>query len=360
MKIRINKELLSLIIIKFFYSIFALYVYSSFTSLGDTPRYWTGPQFGHPGLIYNSTAFMDNLTRIFYLVGGPIFANLPFIILSSIGIFYPLKKANFNQNYRLIIYFLALTPSLGIWTSIASKEAMGVFFMGLLLGSLFDYLSKNRIEDKKLFFLGIYLAAIFKPQYLVPIFTVFSFIFFTRKLRLGNGGIISLFIAYFLCGALTLFFLRDVINEISLILPMHFSIEGGSTRANPWIEDYDFFRTMPIGLIVAFWGPTFTEALSNSKFMISFIETSILSLFIIIPMINFISRILMNKKLFIMPIIIVIMSFVLLLFVHYPFGYINSGSAIRYRSNFLPFLIILIIYFEFKLNNIYFPSIKHD
>lgn len=351
--IKINKEICFLFILKFLYSLFALYIYSGFTPLGDTPRYWAGPQFGQLSGLYNSTAMMDNITRIFFMMGGPIFANIPFIALSTFGIYYPLRKSRFTQSYRFLIYLFLLTPSIGIWTSIASKEAMSVFFMGIILGNLIEYLRIGYIQDKKLFLLSLYLAALFKPQYFAPLTCIFSFVYLSRTMNLKNSGLTILFLFYIFMSGLIIFLFRDLINELSFIIPQHFSLEGGSTRDNPWIVENDFFKVMPMGMLVAFWGPTLSESLESIKFMFSFLESCILTSFLILPYVIFTSQVLSRKKIYLMPIFIIALFTFWILFVNYPFGYLNIGSAIRYRSNFLPFLVILVAFliFHSQLNH---------
>jgi len=42
--------------------------------------------------------------------------------------------------------------------------------------------------------------------------------------------------------------------------------------------------------------------------------------------------------------------FIGILFIHYPFGFLNPGSAIRYRSNFYPLFFLLFLHLYVQPN----------
>lgn len=155
----------------------ALFVYSRFTQLGDTDRYLSGRTYGSTNWWYSSTHMMDFLAHSFSKIVGPIFANLPFVFLAVYGVYYSVERAGFTYNQKVkVLLFLSL-PSFSIWSSIASKEAMAVFFMGIILGFLFEIINKVKITNKPLVILCIYLCVIFKPQYMIGLISIFTFVF---------------------------------------------------------------------------------------------------------------------------------------------------------------------------------------
>ena len=99
-------------------------------------------------------------------------------------------------------------------------------------------------------------------------------------------------------------------------------------------------------MFIAFIGPTFNEALNKPIQIISFLESMfILIIFTYLILVNVFNKLRFRIYIF----IIIINCFFWFLFVHYPFGILNPGSALRYRSGFYPFLILLLFYFHSKI-----------
>jgi hypothetical protein len=105
-------------------------------------------------------------------------------------------------------------------------------------------------------------------------------------------------------------------------------------------------------MFIGFMGPTVSEALSKPTHLLAFLES-----FFILSVFSYallkLSMITINTGRINMFFVSVFLTATLwILFVHYPFGALNPGSAIRYRENFYGFLVVLFYfcYIEVKRN----------
>ena len=337
---------------KVLYMFFALFIYSKFTSLGDTERYLSGRTFGDISFLYKSTYMMDFLAYSFRFLLGPVLANVPFVCCSFYGLFFCIKRIRLNKRELCFLLIILSVPSFGVWTSIASKESISVFFMGIILGFFIDFIKNRRLSSKFLLCFSIYLCVLFKPQYFIGISALFVFVYFSKIFDLKGKGKLFIFLLFFALSFLFLYLFRFDINELSFVMPRHFSLNAGSTRDNDiWVNDFDVFWNAPYGMFIAFFGPTLNEALSKPTHFIAFIE----SLVILMIFSYYFYKIIFYMKFRnfnIYYVGIVLIPIVWILFVHYPFGALNPGSALRYRENFFAFFIVIVFfcYKEVKVN----------
>lgn len=343
----LNKYWVAFFLLKIFYMFFALFIYSKFTVLGDTSTYLSCSAFPKSDFFWNSTSFMINVSCYFSRFLGSVFANLPFLLISFYGIYYAVRRLNLNNRELFFVLLLLSFPSFGVWTSIASKEAIGVFFMGIIAGFIIDYVNGN--PNKNFFLVGFafYICAIFKPQYLIGISALILFVFLCRKFSLQGIGKAVVLILFFVFSFLALYFARNEINELSFIMPAHFTLEAGSTRENTiWVNDFDVFWNAPYGMFIGFFGPTIGEALSKSTHLIAFLESSMIVGFFLFAVFKLMLITINTGRLNIFYLGFFLTTTLWVLFVHYPFGVLNPGSAIRYRQNFYGFLVVL-FYFSY-------------
>jgi hypothetical protein len=320
----------------------ALFVYSNFTTLGDTARYIDGPTFGSGDWLFYSSSMMDTLAHGASLFLGKVFANFPFMVISFIGIYYAVKRLDLTNKQLLTLLALLSLPNFGIWTSIASKEAMAVFYLGIILGFIIDLIKSNPKKNFLLVSVAFYLCWVFKPQYLIGISAILIYIFFSKKLFKNGIGKAILLVLFFISSFSALYFFRSEINELSYIMPHHFSLDGRSTRENTiWVNYLDVFWNAPYGMYIAFVGPTMVEAFSKPTHFLTWLE----SMFIIVVFFKALLKLLVitckTGRLNVYYVSLFLTVTFWILFVHYPFGALNPGSAIRYREGFYGFLVIL-------------------
>ncbi|MGJ0298307.1 hypothetical protein NG744_05030 [Aliarcobacter cryaerophilus] len=348
---KINNYWIAYFIIKLFYLFFALFIISHYTTLGDMQR-WTnidvrGDFFS---IFLNESLFMDYFGALCSYILGSTFASVPFLVLSFYGIYYSISKLNINNSQLVFLLFLLSFPSFGIWTSIAGKEAFGVFFMGIICGYIIDLYKYKRYKVNVIEIIAFYLLWLFKVQYSLAIVPLIVFIIISKKTNIHAIGKLFLFFIYVFFTITILYLLKDIINEISLIIPNHFRETAGSARENVFfVEDYDIFYNMFYGMFLSFIGSTFEEAFVNPINFFIFFESIIILSFFIYFLFSFIRQIILTGKLNITVLSLLIITLFGILFVNYPLGVLNIGSAIRYRENFYGFFVVFIYFLYLEL-----------
>lgn len=329
----------------------AIFVYSAFTKLGDTDRYlFDAPMHLDISMFYDSTSMMDTLGHTFYLLFGSVFAHIPFVMASFYGIYYAISRIPLSDRQLLYLLLLLSFPSFGIWTSIVSKEAVSVFMLGVILGFIIDIINKSPQKKHLLVVFAFYLCLVFKPQYIIGVLALLVFIFVSRGLSLNGLGKLLLYIIYVILSIFFLYLFRYEIDALSQLIPANFSTDAASTRENTiWVHEFDVFWNAPYGMFIAFFGPTVTEALSKPTHLLVFIESVIIiGLFGYWVLKLFLLSIITNRlNVYLFGIFFTVTPWIL--FVHYPFGVLNPGSAIRYRENFYGFLVILFYFICTKI-----------
>jgi hypothetical protein len=336
------------LLIKIFYLFFAVFVFSRLTTLGDTFDYLHAPLDVSPRLLYSSTAIMTFtgalFKRIFY---NDALACFPLMLLSFYGIYYAVDRLNLYR-YSAYIILLFSVPNFGVWTSIHGKEAVGCFFCSVIAVILIKKM-QGRYRLRWIDYFALFLCMLFKPQYLLFIFQAIVYLNITQRFR--DKKYFPLFFGMFIIAlnVIAIYLARDIIDQLAQGMAVHFrSSDPGlaqSTRSElPWTVPYGFFHSAPYGMFIAFFGPTLSEMLRKPAHFISGLE----SLVLVISMMTLYSQVLkynlsalrFNPRIVITYFIV----FIGILFIHYPFGFLNPGSAIRYRANFYPLFVLMLLY----------------
>jgi hypothetical protein len=344
---RFKKVWVVFFLIKLFYVFFAVFIYSKLTVLGDTFGYLGASLELTPRIIYSSTAMMDFTGALFKLIFRlDVIACLPCMMLAFYGVYYAVDRLNLYA-YALPIVFLLSFPNFGVWTSIHGKEAVGCFFSGVLAVILVE-LIQGKYKFKLIDFIAFYLCAVFKPQYLLFITQAIILIWFSNKFKnkyttlVSGTVIIALNIA-------VLYIFRDFIDVLAKGMIINFQSNNDpnlakSTRSGvEWLTQYGFFNSAPYGMFISFFGPTPSEMLSKPTHLLSGLESIALIVVLIslaLPqVIRNIYTLRFNPTIFFSYTLV----FLGILFVHYPFGFLNPGSAIRYRCNFYFLFVVLAV-----------------
>jgi hypothetical protein len=185
----------------------------------------------------------------------------------------------------------------------------------------------------------------FKPQYMIAVFAIFGFTYISRKFGLRAFSKMFLFLVAIVLGASVLYYFRDLIDSLSKMMPAHFSMEAGSTRENTiWVEQYDFFRNAAYGMYIAFVGPTFQEALSKPTHLLAWFESMIILAVFGVLLLKYLFISVRRSRVNVMFLAGFSLVAFWILLVHYPFGALNPGSAVRYRASFYAFLVCLFFF----------------
>lgn len=332
---------LLLFVYRSFYSVAAEIFVARFTTLGDSQGYQgegatlLDEEWGQVDLVEQNRVVATMVTDVIGAVahrtfgGSELAINLVFQAIAFVGIVILLQAL--HRRERLIVLALFLLPSFNVWSSVAGKEAIVVFAMGILSAFVIR-LHRGDGRVGPLLLLAVLITYFFKDHYLPAImFAVVGVIFVSRLKQKASaallGGLISL--AF-------LFVFRDQIDQLAFRIIPHF--QGlGSSRAPFWVEQYDVFLKAPLGMLLAFYGPTAAEAEQGILFMFSFVESFVL---LAILSVAILPRLLSTP---VYLFIIVIFSVGWLLFAAYPLGVHNPGSAIRYRTGFEVFIFAMLI-----------------
>lgn len=310
---------------------------TSFTWLGDYSGYSLSIRAFGVGWYLDSNAIVINLGTLFstLFLGSGQMVNLGFQSVAFYGMYRLLMTLEETARKRLIL--LLFFPSFTLWSSLAGKEAILVFAVSIASAYLVE-LQQGRQKLGPLHLLSAYLIAVFKPHYLIAFAYAFGVILVAKYVRQRAlvaliGGLVSL---------LPLYFFRETISELSFAILPHFY--GGSTRESFWLSEFDVFWKAPEGLLVGFFGPTLTEALQakNALHVATFIE----GLGMIAVLFYYMLRNIGPVPAY--ALILSLFSIFWVLFPNYPFGVMNPGSAVRYRTGYEVFLFVIFAVFMLR------------
>lgn len=354
-KHRFSKFWLTYFCVRIFYLFFDVFLYNRFSHLGDTSRYLQGgigDENGSP--LINSTFLMDTIGGILgNLSGGnELLANLPFTIISFYCVYWSitiLKISRYINKYLLFV--LISLPNFCIWTSVFSKETFGLIFSSILGVLYINFLKGDfKIRFRDLF--ALYLCIVFKAQYLPFILIGLAYIYLCKKFIKSPYQQMIFGVLIMSIAIVVLYVIRDIVDALALQMYAHFDFPGSSTRENIFTQPGDFYRVAPIGIFIAFVGPTFNEMFASPLALIAGIEgIAIIGIFLMLTS-RFLIRIFSKLRVNPIPFFSIMFTTIGILFIHYPFGIFNMGSAIRYRTNFIYFFILLFIYLYISFKSI--------
>lgn len=327
------------------YSAFAYFFVSRLTGLGDAARI-VGADFTAVNAVVISesvlqgsrgTAFIitQNAGKLFnvLMLGSDLLVYMCFQSIAFVGLVKVLMSLEPSIRKRATI--ILLLPSFSVWSSIPSKEVFVVFAAGVICSYVVDmYYKRERLT--LLILIAFLTLAIFKTHYMIA----FGFLVIVSKLA---GYVRQKAFFAFVSGIVSLiplYLFRDRVDELSFQIIPHFAVGfGRMTREAPWVEQYDVFWKAPYGMFQSFFGPTLREASEGILQLASFIESTILMgilLFLLlrrladIPAYNF---------------ILGLFATFWMLFPTYPLGIMNPGSAVRYRTGYLVFMVVIFAFF---------------
>jgi len=328
-------------------SVFGEFVVARFTSLGDSTDYQrrtfelfetsqsaaleTLLSSGSTTLATTATRTLGGLLHVMTF-GQPILINFGFQTVAFVGIYKFLSAVDMETRRYLAV--LILSPSFNLWSSVAGKEALVVFFVGTLCAYIVKLYNDN-FKFGPIEIISAVGVAVFKIHY-VPALVIVFFLTITGKYIKQK---VALAILTGLLSLVPLFLLRDKFDRLAFAVLPHF--RGlGSSRDDYWIEKYDIFLKAPYGMIQGFFGPTWNESMSGPMQMASFFE----SFCIIGVMFLLFFRNLPDLPVFSLIVGVIFLSW--LLFGSYPLGIMNGGSAIRYRTGYLllVFLVFAVVF----------------
>lgn len=322
------------------YSVVAEVVIGRLTSLGDSGRYQDskieGDLFttlenagGNPREA--ATVFTEALGALFNKLGGgnAVFTNVGFQTIAFFGIMALLRAT--PARIRPLMLGFCMLPSFSIWSSVASKEALVVWGVGMLSALIIQlYQGTGRIRAVHV--AALLVVALAKNHYLPALAFLFVGTYVAQHVRQRASIVLWVGAA----SIAMLFVLQSYLGGLAMEVARH--VDGmGSSRPPFWLIPSDVLTKAPLGMLLAFAGPTPTEALTGPLQLMTFLESALLLAT---------CTVILLSRLPSMPVYTVLMGFFSLfwiMFASYPFGAMNAGSAIRYRTGYQLLIFALIV-----------------
>lgn len=323
--------LAGLVAIKLLGVLFATKIFARYSPLIDSNLYLSNFYVDNPIL---RTTIVQVLANFISGVTEPLFTHLFFGLISVSGYFYYYLRGGRSW---LILLFLLLPSSL-IWTSIVGKEAL--FFGGMGL-CLFIW-AKFSVETLDLYdwaglIVGLSICLIMRPHYGIVLIWLFASTALVKRFQVR--AIPLLLISYF-CFALVIYYfvwdnllLRGFGGIEFAARASRFDSLGIEPKSFLGFEKFKSF--IPLGIIIGIIGPLPSELITRIEFFPFFMEG------VLILLLPFIIAFFVHKQVFAYKAIFFrIFLFCLLpgifylMVVHAPFGILNPGSAIRWRTDF--------------------------
>lgn len=288
------------------------------------------------GFLMQATATaLTKLVGLFFGLlsfNNPIFINLGFQTIGFLGLLALLRALEPTE--RKVFFGLLLLPSITVWSSIASKEALLVGFVGVVCAHIVKiYKNEDRINVVTV--LCVILVGVFKPHYMPALLLLIGVSYAARySPQKATIALLAL-----IASLLVLYVLRDPFDDFATYVDYGITALGGnSVRPRFLVEQYDVFFKAPLGMYLAFAGPTLSEASRGILHMVTFTETVV----IIFVLLFFLIRRLPEVPAF--NFILSMSALFWILFATYPPAVSNPGTAIRYRTGY-----ILIVFLCFVL-----------
>jgi hypothetical protein len=331
----------------------------------DMQRYLSAPLALSADVLVDSTAMMDLFGGIMGRLSGGnlLLANLPATLISFCAVRWGVEKLKFREyvDHRLLFLLISL-PNFCVWTSVVSKEVVGLVYsvvLGVLTVRFLQGDFRVRLRD----LIALYLCFTFKPQYVPFIVEGLVYIYVARRWCRTAKGQLLLGVAMLAANAAVLLAFRTEINEVAQIFHEYFFIEQNAQsnrNEDIWQAPDAFFTKAPAGMFIAFVGPTFGEMLSKPMHFLAGLESSLIVVLFLWLGFRFAVRNFVEGRfspLYFFSYFVIVTGIAL---VHYPFGIFNPGSAIRYRTNFIMLFIILLLHLYDHYNRRYQINIKDE
>jgi hypothetical protein len=323
------------------WTLFAVFVYSKFSQLGDAKSYLLGA-YDEEGEL-RTVMITWIATTVIRIAHSELLSHLAFSMFSATGVAYLARQARVHDKYRWPLLAIVLLPNFGVWASVIGRESLFVGLLGLFMGATIGYQARGGLLKLLLAILCVAgMTLIRTPFGLATGLFLLMFLLYVRGPRMHLSiGVQA--IGYAAVAALVLAVVWPRIDDYIAndVLPKARSyFTYGSETTRTWIHlgtTGTFLKslwwTMPLSLV----GPTPAEVMARPV-MLPFLASGLAIVALLVHGITTAFRAPPGRprKLLVLgwlPAMLVI------LVAYVPFGVYNPGSGIRYASCFLLFLI---------------------
>lgn len=324
------------------WTLFSVFVFSSYSTLGDSAAYLSG-SYIDDSMAARTLVVSYIANAVFAAVGSELLAHLVFSLFAASGVAYMIKHARLHGRYRWQFLAIVLIPNFGIWASVVGRESVFVGLLGFFLGAVLGYYQRPRFRLALLALICVAgMTFIRAPYGLGTALFLLMFLLYRSGPRIGVSagvhavffGLASLFVLVCAWSYMDDYITGEVLPEAK----SYFTVFSETTRT--WVNldtSLDLFASLWWSLPVALIGPTPAEAIARPV-MLPFLLSGLIvfgSLLYSLSLALGAPRGMTRKILLLgwLPAI----TFILVSYV--PFGVYNPGSAIRYASCFLLFMV---------------------
>jgi hypothetical protein len=326
----------------FCWTLFSVFLYSRFSTLGDSQSYLMGAY--DDGDHAARTLVITRIAElVFSVVHVQFLAHLAFGVFAATGIGYLVSQARLHDRYRWPLLLILLTPNFGVWASVIGRESLFTACLGFFMGAVLSYWRRPALHRALFAMLCIGGMAFIRAPYgagLALFFVMFLAYRSGPRMHLSAGVQALLFIVLSLLVLTVVWpYLDDYItNEVLPKAKGYFTIGSETTRT--WIQmdtTVKLLSSLWWSLPLALVGPTPSEVLARPV-MFPFFLSGLVVFCSLLYSIGEAFRAPPGRERKIL-LLAWLPAVTVILIAYVPFGIYNSGSAIRYASCFLPFLV---------------------
>jgi hypothetical protein len=129
------------------WTLFAVFVYSRYSQLGDARSYLTGAYDDEASA---RTYFVTQVaTSIIGLVHVDVLAHLAFSLFAASGVAYLVGQARLHGSYRWPLLAILLVPSFGVWASVVGRESLYIGLLGYFMGAIIGLLPRAQFREAR-------------------------------------------------------------------------------------------------------------------------------------------------------------------------------------------------------------------
>ncbi|MHA8095453.1 hypothetical protein ACMH5Q_11215 [Aquirufa lenticrescens] len=318
--------------------------------------------FFNGSILTSNTSLMMFITALLkFFLRFDILVHLAFSIISFIGLKYLIQNISTRAKDVYVLIFFFLMPSFGMWTSTIVKESLSCFFSCFVLIWLLKVIKKEKIGYVNLcaYIICLYFTTLLRPIVGVSL-SISLFIIVCNNFKFANKYIKFIFIfssCFIFASIIFLLASQYIQKEFIPMAKYYFDPKFTDSKSlrdvDFWVNVEDFYLKAPQGIFIANLGPNILESI-NKPFYLPYFFEGILFIYFIFYWIFFICKDFISKAYFDTNFVFLFFSLiVLILFLNYPFGLFNPGSATRYRSSYYHIIISILYYYYTKSKAIF-------
>jgi hypothetical protein len=323
------------------WTLFSVFVFSRFSTLGDSEAYLTGYYEDDRSL--RTIVITRIASAVASVTGNELLAQLVFSMVAATGVIYLLHQAGLHGRYRWPLVMILLVPNFGIWASVAGRESLFITLLGFFLGAVLAYYRRPRLSSVLLALFCVAGMIFIRAPYGLGIALFLAMFLLYRsgpRTRTSAGvQVLMLALVSLVVLACVWQYLDDYITvEVLPKAASYFTLRSDTTRTWVHIDDAaDLFASLWWSLPLALIGPTPMEV-AQRPMVLPFLLSGLVVFACLLHslVLAFRSPPGMLRKILVVGWLPAV-TFILIAYV--PFGIYNPGSAIRYASSFLLFLV---------------------